>query len=907
MHLNDLIRGVLRRDFPKILKNYRDMIFMKSNHLYPYEDWDESDFGGLDMFVRITDIGQIFNYNYCFFWEEEEISDIDYSHIEVNDISYELENEFKDTLNRLLDVYDNNYEVEPVLKEEVLLSMSGSVCFEKEKYVFEAKEQESKNKFSHGPLVGKRSLIRVSPANQRDTIILPVDQSNTIKWIELNCKQIAEKILGSAYVENKEDFNYICDEFFDRHTFFLDRDFKKEGLTKPRELIRFVKDVLVERYPEIEAFHFLDIYDDFSYIDTDGKKKSTKRGHGLGMANALTTIIQSVLFHMVLERLSYEVDFEEEDISCLIFNDDFTVGFKEDYILEEYWDIEDELFDKLSIIRNKKKSRRGSNSFSFCERYYPESFNEKNSYKLNEFFIPFTMPNISVAKMMYNNLSRCEDIPYTKKRVLEELVSFFGHEFFLGEEELPFCFGGWVTPSFNQVDLSHCVITELDFDKLPARAALEASTVGIYNRNKIKGRKYKSPLYQITRTEDIFIPDEFSLVFMTDKSINEVRDLFGNRNNPNHLSNSMARFFEMRSFVFEKHSKDSNLEKNLVSIFRRMSQIYPEKDFLPNLKIQRKVPLALDFRERIKLPKIRNKNLSMVKYFNPDKIKLKGILPLIYPMDEITKRRDKAITTSMYGSCELFRKDSELEIQTEFNFRDIHIPDDILSDNRIYHNPHLIVESNFYINGEVCFPDVPLFEDVEKFKFTDDPILLEILKSPEQLNVFKILYEKSDDLEDSIKKTRYLYEGLQEFPEIDFEINQSKLVPEQPEEIPKPKVALTTRYGVCDYVLWKSDNSPQDDVEFEDRHAFTILDKSLNYHRFMSDFDEHQCFLLSEEESSYLDPYLGLLELSGVSHMRSKDSGLIERIWIQSSEPDSSCDESSEGFNADDFMDEDFG
>lgn len=55
------------------------------------------------------------------------------------------------------------------------------------------------------------------------------------------------------------------------------RDFKKEGLTKPRILLKLMLQGLKERFPECKAFEYPEFFDTFEIDNLEG---DTIRGHG---------------------------------------------------------------------------------------------------------------------------------------------------------------------------------------------------------------------------------------------------------------------------------------------------------------------------------------------------------------------------------------------------------------------------------------------------------------------------------------------------------------------------------------------------------------------------------------------------------------------------------------------------
>jgi len=92
------------------------------------------------------------------------------------------------------------------------------------------------------------------------------------------------------------------------------------------------------------------------------------------------------------------------------------------------------------------------NAFVFCERYYPESFNRKESYKLNELYNVFACRNIFAAKVYFQSVHSRIDFSVIRD-FLKKVVSYWGHEFYIGEENYSYIFGGWVSPKLYSTRL----------------------------------------------------------------------------------------------------------------------------------------------------------------------------------------------------------------------------------------------------------------------------------------------------------------------------------------------------------------------------------------------------------------------------------------------------------------------
>jgi hypothetical protein len=92
-------------------------------------------------------------------------------------------------------------------------------------------------------------------------------------------------------------------------------------------LLKATLEVLADRYPDIEIYQYSDFYDEYN-LKVDDKIISLKRGHGLGMANSLTTLYQIVLHYLTLLEAEEQNEVMEGQCGILVFNDDFVAGIK---------------------------------------------------------------------------------------------------------------------------------------------------------------------------------------------------------------------------------------------------------------------------------------------------------------------------------------------------------------------------------------------------------------------------------------------------------------------------------------------------------------------------------------------------------------------------------------------------
>jgi len=455
-----------------------------------------------DIFA-IEDIGEVFNFRYWLRWEEEPDNDYEYGRLSVKKPTAEDEKIFKDTLLGILPDY-----LDMVREEEILLSNSSSSCLVDGPNALPSKvfkEKERNNHFSSSHERGTRTTVYKCPTEVRDCVTLSVPQSNTVKLIERQTALLCRDLPFSMYGLSNSEFEEEYAKFKRKFTWFFDRDIKKSGITHPRFLPQWILEVLGERFPEHPAYlpDRRKFYSQFELI-IDGKSEFMKRGHGLGMGGALFTVAQIVIFLIIKDTIE-DSEFISEEYGAIFYHDDCSVGFKSEDDLEAYINYEDEVLERYQIIRNLKKSHRGS-SFVFCEIYSDDKLNEKKSYYLTEIFNAFSAYNIVHAKALVNNLSRRVP-PDLLEGYLEDLWTKFGYEFFPNEKANPYLFGGWIKPSFVGIDMTFHYSPE---DIESWRAFDAVTSFPTIKLRKDKGERiYNDPITQIFG--DIDIPDATNL------------------------------------------------------------------------------------------------------------------------------------------------------------------------------------------------------------------------------------------------------------------------------------------------------------------------------------------------------------------------------------------------------------
>jgi len=441
----------------------------------------------------IKDIGDIFNYQYLIHWKED-VEDYKYG-FEPLKISEKYIKLFEDTLTNLL----SNSEIERIDPREILLGSSGSICLNSElnkKFPVYKEKETRRNEFSKSRSPTARSVVQVGPQNTRDAVLNNLPDLNKIKLIERQTAEVLEIFSDKTVNRNLLDFEKKYEKFKKNHKWFLCRDFTKEGITKPRRLLRSMLTCLHKAFPDCEAYWDVGFYDNFEILFEDIILNPI-RGHGLGMANALTTLMQIVIFEMTVSRMNID----SSAIHLLTHNDDAILGAKKRFQFELYWDKEEKILKGLGLLRNPKKSFFCKNGGVFIEKYFKDTLpnlNKKMTYSRRELYMAYCA-NIVQAKQIISSQV------YIDKETLElnlkRIVTFWGYEFFPNEIHYPAFCGGWYNESIYGVSLDLMRLEKLEYNDCVYRAYLACKS------NKLKPR-YKKGSYSppINRLFPLHVP-----------------------------------------------------------------------------------------------------------------------------------------------------------------------------------------------------------------------------------------------------------------------------------------------------------------------------------------------------------------------------------------------------------------
>jgi hypothetical protein len=823
MELDELLQSLVDPEYPKYLKKLKKASWIASGELELIEPNPELEIDGIRY---ITDIGEIFNPAYCFRWELQAEDDYLNGNLPIEVIPDDSINTFKRALAALLPV-----DIGIVEEDEVLFELTGSSTYSdvKGERVYEAKGR-GLNTFSSAPLHGKRSTIYKSPADQRDAVIFPVPQSNSVKLIEKQVHRVVEAIAYSLHIRDPYEFDKKLDDFRKKNKFFLDRDIKKEGITKPRQLVIAALEVLKANFPYCPAWKYMNIYSNY-YLDLeDGSTYNPARGHGLGMANSLTTLIQCALFSIARTRALLSVGGDESnmDFDAIFLNDDCSIGAETADELELIDEYDDAVLTEYQIIKNKKKSTKGRSTV-FCEQYFThlprDRYNRqslpagrvgKKSYLLNEIYRLFAETNIVSAKWSANNIAKT--INYNDiVNVRQELVAFWGYEFYPNEANYPYVFGGWFTPGMLGVRLDLFYLGTPGMEQLKALTAVVGSKELHKPIRGGKNKPYTDPIQQ-KLGRGLELPDDSRINYK--KDLHEIKELFFKWNDKPSQERAWEETYQIRRGLFNKDWPKPP-EDITGTIIRLLLSSYPRRDFLPHPDRCTRRPLNredLPVRKPYRSP---TPMLSYIKYYNPEQVGSR-IVPERKSWDNmgINRKMTAQERAAAFRNTELIPGNSPMVSDPrDYGFI---LPEGSL---RQWNNPGAVVSVWSQFTSEESIPE-PHDKAYERDLWDDKEIeLLDLLTSELGRNVSLFLGKIRWPGIDALKRVAILLpEALVDYdwpaPEEEPEVEIIDEADSEPEETdsesdeeedpvpPQPEIAEGSELlGIEDYWTWKNDRS----------------------------------------------------------------------------------------------------
>jgi len=689
----------------------------------------------------INDIGDVFNWQFMFNWKIPDPLD----YLQGNTpLSYDKEmlNDLKNSLRRHLPLRKS---FERVYESEVLMQQTSSTninpkTFEKEKnWILRG----SYNSFGNDGIKGFRSLTQTAVGQLRDSVLLPIDQLNSINLIDKQVYEIIQHMYGNNMVKDYGEFNKKLNHDRNKFSYFLCRDIKKEGITKPREIVKAMLEVLDEEYPDLKLGNYSGVYNSFT-LSVDGKEIEMIRGHGLGMANSLTTLMQLAVFYLTVDRLSDQMNLEKKHIGCGSFNDDNYIAAVNEDILNFYWDEEEYVFNGLGLIREPTKSFKGTD-FVLCETY-SENLSYKESYSRREVLGALCCSNIVAAKSLISSLSRSFNYDLLNFYI-NEIISYWGYEFHPSEVNMSSRCGGWL--NFTGRGVSFEIVNQEYNPYL--KSFLEAGKITTLRKDKFKNRYPESYCPPVTKLFGITnMPhEEANLLFNIGDPKKLGKRFIRTSENKARNKSAYADLLNRRKTIFGKFIDE---RINLYEFEKGLIDSYPTIDFIP-LETSRGygelIPQPFELKDAIKGFKSANPKLAYLKKFFPDNIKedvYPNPIPFLLGMRSINiseTSEKRKLREEQFSS----RSSIDFEELNKFSFK--------VTNNleNYYLNPRIVLAlcanryyNKFPIPGYKSENKKSIIELSKEIFIPDDNLLYtHKLSFPEQKIVFDELGEQIED------------------------------------------------------------------------------------------------------------------------------------------------------------------
>jgi len=474
-----ILRGSLTHGpaYAKMLDTYRSAVIGKTFNL-EYLSPEILEIKNTFLIPNIKkekfEIGKLFRPNQLFNWDAP-ILDIRETCFDPVSISNETSKNFRLNLRKLLK--NPRLDLLHEVKWTTLLNDNAKSTYDSQVY----KEPVPKElPWKRGP----SRLVNVPRElkEKRAACIEQYPSSLRIRCIEANVKQVLlcdkrsqmrhkpetiklelEKALGVR----RHAKNWIggrMDQSCKYSTWSYCRDFKKEGLTKPRELLKIMLEELLARFPTWSCFMFPDFFSVWE-LHVGEEILFPLRGHGLGMANALTTLMQ-----LVIEDMTYAL--------CKIrpkwsgyYNDDATILFNKESDVRKYYLADKKVCEALSLAYKTKATFICKDYAVLCEQYAAKDcpyVSRKNLYALQELGLLLSAVNAAHAQSMARSMNM-DRLPNFE---IENIFQYWGWVLYRNEHKEPIVAGGWWRAQAAGIDTSFS--NKQGCDKVPCEAIAAA-------------------------------------------------------------------------------------------------------------------------------------------------------------------------------------------------------------------------------------------------------------------------------------------------------------------------------------------------------------------------------------------------------------------------------------------------
>lgn len=346
--------------------------------------------------------------------------------------------------------------LEPMLPEELeyvrpesLFSIKTTGCSDVNLMPSKHFVQSSKSKVTYThKFRARRERIQISPENERDIGVCDLPTYYTVRMLDEYILQILKGLESSAI--GSRNLEYKIQKFFkktNRSGFFYHRDYKKSALTFSHELLKVIRKILIEKYPDIKDLEYLDVYLDQEIKDGDEILRP-KRGFPLGMANNLYTLVSIIATQILRTRLPEEIELEflagNDDSTTHVHVVDDAMSYSQAY--HDVFQGDLEVHEDLDLILNEKKIFCAFDTV-FFEEYSHADFKNKESLFYSGIGAIRLCETIAEAKEHCNNILSYAKFDCTE--LVNYMTEWFGWEFFPQECNFDYSLGGWYSGRYR--------------------------------------------------------------------------------------------------------------------------------------------------------------------------------------------------------------------------------------------------------------------------------------------------------------------------------------------------------------------------------------------------------------------------------------------------------------------------
>jgi hypothetical protein len=328
------------------------------------------------------------------------------------------------------------------------------------------------------PYFAKRTVVPTYPGSTRDTGV--GDPSTILKVKQLNflARKISERVPYSANADEKTANGRLKRVL--RRDMFLHLDFKKFGLTFPRNLMNaMIRKIGASGH--IDVSHLL--INEF-YVEIEGVTYRTHRGTMLGWLDSINSLCVCVILHSLKKDLNFDF---------ITFNDDVEIskrGREYSSTLELLRASVLTVIDFFDIPISINKTF-GSRCSVFLERYAYYDIYNIDMYKEQLTVKAYAQSCVSKepwkAKLYFAAANQWTKSTYATDRCIDTCPVEFRKE----ENSLPLWSGGWFITRKNKLDYKL-----VDSDNLGIRLG--------YELDKFKQPRYTVPPKKVASNDVIY-------------------------------------------------------------------------------------------------------------------------------------------------------------------------------------------------------------------------------------------------------------------------------------------------------------------------------------------------------------------------------------------------------------------